>query len=155
MPSYTISRYGSSLITYSLRPSSRSLRDSMAANASRFSRVYTAPTGLFGELMMTALVFGVMAASMASTSSWKSGTWAGTSTHAHSAVSIHTLYSGKYGAITMTSSPGRVMAEMEMAKPAAAPAVRYTWSGEASMPKWRLMWSATACRTRGSPAAGV
>ena len=49
----------------------------MAASASRFSRVYTAPTGLFGELMMTAAVFSLMAAPMASTSSWKLGTCVG------------------------------------------------------------------------------
>ena len=116
-------------MTYSLRPSSSSLRASSAANARRFSREYTAPTGLFGELMMMALVFGPMARSSASMSSWKSGTCAGTSTQVHSAVSIHTLYSGKYGAMMITSSPGSVTAEMEMARPAAAPAVRYTCSG--------------------------
>ena len=56
--------------------------------------------------------------------------------------------------MTITSSPGCVMALMEMANPAAAPAVRYTWSGEAGTSKWRRIWSATAERTRGSPAAG-
>ena len=33
-------------------------------------------------------------------------------------------YSGKYGEMTITSSPGSVTAAMEMAMPAAAPAVR-------------------------------
>ena len=105
------------------------MRASSAANASRFSREYTAPTGLFGELRMMAADFGPMACASASISSWKSGTCAGTSTHVHPAVPIHTLYSGKNGAMMMTSSPGSVTAEMEMAKPAAAPAVRYTCSG--------------------------
>ena len=116
--------------------------------------MYTAPTGLFGELMMTAAVAGPMAASSASMSSWKSGTCAGTSTRVQPAVSIHTWYSGKNGAMTTTSSPGSVTAQMEMARPAAAPAVRYTWSGEAGTSKRRRIWSATAARTRGSPAAG-
>ena len=97
----------------------------MAARASRLSRVYTAPTGLFGVLMITALVFGPMAARSASMSGWKLGTAAGTSTMVQPAASIHVRYSGKYGDTTTTSSPGWVTAAMDEAKAAAAPAVRY------------------------------
>ena len=106
----------------------------MAASASRFSRVYTAPTGLFGELMMTAAVFSLMAAPMASTSSWKLGTCVGTSTMEQPMVSIHTLYSGKYGLGTMTSSPALVTAPRLMAMDAAAPTVMYTRPAFAGMP---------------------
>ena len=56
-------------------------------------------------------------------SGWKSGTCAGTSTQVQPAVSIHTLYSGKYGLMTMTSSPGSVTADTLMAMEAAAPTV--------------------------------
>ena len=55
--------------------------------------------------------------------SHKSGSRAGTSMHAQPALSMNTLYSGKYGVTTMTSSPGCVTAAREMASPAAAPAV--------------------------------
>ena len=79
-----------------------------------FSCVYTQPTGLFGELMTTAAVFPLMASRSASISSWKSVWRIGTSTHAHCADSIITLYSVKYGAFTMTSSPGWLIAAVVM-----------------------------------------
>ena len=60
--------------------------------------------------MMMPAVFGVKAASMAAMSIWKSGSCAGTSIVVQPAVSAHTAYSGKYGAITMISSPGLVIA---------------------------------------------
>ena len=69
-------------------------------------------------------------------------------------VSIHTLYSGKYGVGTMTSSPGFVMAPRLMVMDAAAPTVMYTWAAFASMPVRRAMLSAMAWRTAGMPAAG-
>ena len=56
-------------------------------------------------------------------SSWNSGAVIMTSTQVHLAVSIITRYSGKYGTLTMTSSPGLVRAEMVMSKAAVAPAV--------------------------------
>ena len=57
---------------YSGRPSASSRSRSMAARASRLSRVYTAPTGLFGVLIITALVFGLMAARSARC---RAGSW--------------------------------------------------------------------------------
>ena len=74
--------------------------------------------------MMTALVFGPMAARSASMSGWKLGWAAGTSTMVQPAASIHVRYSGKYGETTTTSSPGWVTAAMDEASAAAAPAVR-------------------------------
>ena len=75
-----------------------------------------------------------MAAVSASISGWKAGTAAGTSTMVQPAASIQVRYSGKYGAMTTTSSPGSVTAAMEAAKAAAAPAVRYTWAAVARTP---------------------
>ena len=60
---------------------------------------------------------------MTSMFSWKSVTRAGTSMHEHPAFSIHTLYSGKYGATTMNSSSGFAKALMEIEIDAAAPTV--------------------------------
>ena len=57
--------------------------------------MYTAPTGLFGVLMIIALVLGPIAARSASMSGWKLGWAAGTSTMAQPAASIHVRYSGK------------------------------------------------------------
>ena len=74
--------------------------------------------------MITALVRGVMAASTAAVSIWKVSWSARTSTQVAPAVSIHTRYSGKYGAITMTSSPGLTIAWKEIEMAAAAPQVR-------------------------------
>ena len=47
-----------------------------------------------------------------------------TSTHVAPAVSIQTRYSGKYGAMTMTSSPGLTSVWKLMESEAAAPQVR-------------------------------
>ena len=47
-----------------------------------------------------------------------------TSTQVAPAVSIHTQYSGKYGAMTMTSSPAFTVAWKLMESDAAAPQVR-------------------------------
>ena len=76
--------------------------------------------------MTTALVRGVMAAATASTSTWKVCSSAMTSTQVAPDVSIHTRYSGKYGAMTMTSSPapGSTSAWKVMESDAAAPQVR-------------------------------
>ncbi len=73
---------------------------------------------------MTALVLGVTAAVTAATSIWKVFSSAITSTQAAPAVSIHTRYSGKYGAMTMTSSPELTRALKVMESDAAAPQVR-------------------------------
>ena len=54
---------------------------------------------------------------------------AGTSTQTAPAASIHTRYSGKYGAMTITSLPGRVTALSEQETEAAAPTVMNTCSG--------------------------
>ena len=82
-----------------------------------------APVGLLGALMMTAAVRGVMAAATAPGTTWKVSGSAGTSTQTAPAVSIHTRYSGKYGAMTMTSSPGHTAACSAMETEAAAPTV--------------------------------
>ena len=74
--------------------------------------------------MTTAFVRSVMAAATASTSIWKVLASAMTSTQVAPAVSIHTRYSGKYGAITMTSSPAFTVAWKVMDSDAAAPQVR-------------------------------
>ena len=79
-----------------------------------FCSVYTQPTGLFGELMMTAAVLGLMASRSASISSWKSAGRMGTCTQTQPADSVMMRYSGKNGAFTMTSSPGFVMAATAM-----------------------------------------
>ncbi len=73
---------------------------------------------------MTALVLGVMALATASVSAWKVVASAMTSTQVAPAASIQTRYSGKYGAITMTSSPGFTIALSVMEMAAAAPQVR-------------------------------
>lgn len=65
-------------------------------------------------LMMMAAVLGVMAASIASMSSMKSLARAGTSTVIAPALLAQVLYSGKYGVMAMTSSPGRTTALMAM-----------------------------------------
>ena len=74
--------------------------------------------------MTTALVRAVMAAPTASVSIWKVSASAMTSTQVAPEVSIHTRYSGKYGAMTMTSSPAFTSAWKEMESDAAAPQVR-------------------------------
>ena len=74
--------------------------------------------------MTTAFVRSVIAAATASTSIWKVLVSAMTSTQVAPAVSIHTRYSGKYGAITMTSSPAFTVAWKVMDNDAAAPQVR-------------------------------
>ena len=96
---------------------------SAAASASRLSRAYTVPTGLLGESMMMAAVRSLMAAATAGTSIWKVSASAMTSTQVQPQVSIHTRYSGKYGAMTMTSSPRLVTACSVMESDAAAPQV--------------------------------
>ena len=79
---------------------------------------------MLGELITTALVRGVTATRTASVSIWKVSESAMTSMQVAPAVSIHTRYSGKYGAITMTSSPGLTTAWKLMESDAAAPQVR-------------------------------
>ena len=74
--------------------------------------------------MMIAAVLGVMAAAMASMSSMKSLARAGTSTVTAPALLAQVLYSGKYGVIAMSSSPGSTTALMAMQMAAEAPAVR-------------------------------
>ena len=76
--------------------------------------------------MMSALVWGVMAAATASASIWKVCGSAMTSTQVAPEVSIHTRYSGKYGEMTMTSSPspGSRSAWRVIEIEAAAPQVR-------------------------------
>ena len=71
-----------------------------------------------------ALVLAVIAAATAGTSIWKVSGSAMTSTHVAPAVSIQTRYSGKYGAMTMTSSPGLTSVWKLMESEAAAPQVR-------------------------------
>ena len=75
---------------------------------------------------MTATVLSVMAARTASASTWNVCWSARTSTQVQPAFSIHTRYSGKYGAMTMTSSPGLVMAFSVQVSDAAAPTVMNT-----------------------------
>ena len=104
---------------------------------------------------MTALVLGVIAASTAAVSTWNVVASAMTSTHVAPAVSIQTRYSGKYGAITMTSSPGFTIACSVMLMAAAAPQVRYRSPGSYDVWNLRLSESATAWRAAGRPAAGV
>ena len=72
---------------------------------------------------MTAAVRSVMAAATASASTWNVEASAMTSTHVQPHVSIQTRYSGKYGAMTMTSSPGFVTACRVIVRDAAAPQV--------------------------------
>ena len=79
---------------------------------------------MLGELITTALVRGVIAAATAATSTWNVAASARTSTHVAPAVSIQTRYSGKYGAMTITSSPGFTIAWNVMESEAAAPQVR-------------------------------
>ena len=67
---------------------------------------------------------GVIAAATAATSTWNVVGSARTSTQAAPEVSIQTRYSGKYGAITITSSPGLTTEWNEMESDAAAPQVR-------------------------------
>ena len=81
------------------------------------------PTGLLGESIITAAVRSVTAVATASTSIWKVFVSAMTSTQVAPQVSIHTRYSGKYGAMTTTSSPGLVTACRVMESDAAAPQV--------------------------------
>ena len=64
------------------------------------------------------------AAATAAASTWKVAASAMTSTQVAPEVSIQTRYSGKYGAITMTSSPGFTIAWNVMESEAAAPQVR-------------------------------
>ena len=79
-----------------------------------------------------------------------------TSTQVAPQVSIQTRYSGKYGAMTMTSSPGLVTACSEIEMDAAAPQVRYRSAAvAASSPKRRHSESASLSRTQGRPLAGV
>ena len=104
---------------------------------------------------MTAAVRGVMAAATASTSIWKVCGSAGTSTQVAPAVSIHTRYSGKYGAMTMTSSPGQATAWSAHETDAAAPTVMKMSAMPYDVPKRRLSESATAWRASGTPGAGV
>ena len=66
----------------------------------------------------------VTAAATAPASTWNVTGSAGTSTQAAPEVSIQTRYSGKYGAITMTSSPSLTIALNVMLSDAAAPQVR-------------------------------
>ena len=66
----------------------------------------------------------VTAAATAAASTWNVAGSASTSTQVAPAVSIQTRYSGKYGAITMTSSPGLTIAWKVMESEAAAPQVR-------------------------------
>ena len=82
-----------------------------------------------GELTTTALVRAVRAAATASTSRSKVTGSAGTSTQVAPEVSIHTRYSGKYGAMTMTSSPGLTTALKVQESEAAAPTVMKTSPG--------------------------
>ena len=101
---------------------------------------------------------GVIAAATAATSTWNVAGSAMTSTHAAPAVSIQTRYSGKYGAITMTSSPGFTVAWNVMeSEAAAAPQVRLevTGGGGRPSPKRRERLAATASRAAGRPLAGV
>ena len=105
--------------------------------------------------MMTAAVRSVMAASTAATSIWKVLESAGTSTQVAPTVSIHTRYSGKYGAMTMTSSPGQATALRVQDTDAAAPTVMKTSAAPYDVPKRRFSESATAWRTAGRPGAGV
>ena len=72
---------------------------------------------------MTAAVRGVTASATAGTSIWKVSLSAITSTQVQPHDSIQTRYSGKYGAITTTSSPGLVTACSVMESEAAAPQV--------------------------------
>ena len=72
---------------------------------------------------MTAAVRSVTAAATASASIWNVEASAMTSTQVQPHVSIQTRYSGKYGAMTMTSSPGLVTAWSVMVSEAAAPQV--------------------------------
>ena len=74
--------------------------------------------------MMTARVRGVMRAATSSTSGSIVAGSAGESTHVQPACSIHTRYSGKNGAMTMTSSPGSHTALNVASSAAAAPIVR-------------------------------
>ena len=74
-------------------PSSFDLRRSSAASAIMESFVYTAPVGLFGVLMMTMRVLGLMASSIASMSSWKVSGSVGTSTTLQCHACTHMRYS--------------------------------------------------------------
>ena len=73
---------------------------------------------------MMALVRSVMASATALASIWKVEGSAMTSTQVAPEVSTHTRYSGKYGAMTMTSSPSLTRALSVMESEAAAPQVR-------------------------------
>ena len=73
--------------------------------------------------MMTAAVLSLIALSTLSTLSWNVSSSASASTHVQPAFSIQTRYSGKYGAITITSSPGFVTALSVQVSEAAAPTV--------------------------------
>ena len=71
------------------------------------------------------------------------------------APSINTLYSGKYGANTITSSSGQHRPPRQQHSEAAAPTVIYRLLGPIFAPKRRLMESANRVRTPRSPWALV
>ena len=72
---------------------------------------------------MIAAVRSVIAARTAPIESWNVSGSAAASTQTAPVFSIHTWYSGKYGAMTMTSSPGDTRACREQDTEAAAPTV--------------------------------
>lgn len=71
------------------------------------------------------------------------------------AASINTLYSGKYGANTINSSPGHVRPFKQQHNAAAAPTVQYRLSALKDVWKRELIESAIILRTPASPCALV
>ena len=70
------------------------------------SSEYTAPEGLLGELTIIALVFLLILLSSSSNLIWNFSVSADTTTNFAPAAVANTLYSGKNGAIAITSSSG-------------------------------------------------
>ena len=104
---------------------------------------------------MIAAVFSLSAASIACTSGRNDSLSLGIDTILAPVCSINTLYSGKYGAITSTSSSADTIALRAQVSAAAAPTVMYRSSLDTSKPCVSEIYFAIAALTLGSPAADV
>ena len=98
------------------------------------SSEYTAPVGLLGELTIIAAVLSLIASAIFSASGAKLSGSHSTTFTVPPALSTNTLYSGKYGASNITSSPAVTNAQSAEVSAAAAPTVRYRSSPDTLKP---------------------
>ena len=104
-----------------------------------------------GEFMMTAWVCSFTRDSSAARSIWKLSVSAGTMTNLLPEDSMKGLYSGKKGAMAMTSLSSQARAVSAAMSAGAAPQVKKRFAGLICLPKRSVRFLATAARMLSSP----